>query len=171
MLFEIKDALREHLYYSWKDPLITYYERIRNVIQCIPFTWKDLDWSNESLFDVIQFKLSRMRKVQESNKRGSNYKLLIKQIRTCELLCDRISKNDYCSLDFDLHYKKHRSLDRLYIVEMTNEERKEFKQLVDRSEYLYQQDICYLFNCLRKKNRSWWDQESVLQNKLLFSHI
>lgn len=45
------------------------YRRIHRLIAWIPVLWKDEDWDPAYLFEVLRFKISRMRREIERNKR------------------------------------------------------------------------------------------------------
>lgn len=119
------------------------YYFIKRVIAYLPLLWKDQDWDSVYLLDMMKFKLSRMRKLHEraiSNRGwwGENSPKAIKQMRTCEILLERMGEQAYGRMA-ELH-------SRVDIVS--------YMQYCD---YMYKQDAELFCKIFKKYHENWWD--------------
>jgi hypothetical protein len=69
--------------------------RIKRFIAWFPIIWKDEDWDSTYLFEIMRFKISRIRKEIERNKRHVGYEKHAKQMLVAEELLDRIGFSNF----------------------------------------------------------------------------
>ena len=98
------------------------------------------------------------------------------EIKLCVSLIDRISKQEYCELEYKHHREKWGESEWLtydvgkknltgvkirYPNVKTEEDQEkcdnEFLDIGRRDGYLLEQDIKYLFHVMGRKIRTWWD--------------
>ena len=70
------------------------WRRIKRYIAWIPVLWKDENWDYAYLFEIMRFKISRMRKEIERNKRHVGYKEDLRQMKVAEELLRRVADSD-----------------------------------------------------------------------------
>ncbi len=133
----------------------------------------DWDWSHICL--VLKYKLERTRKCLEQ---GHHLRADrdARQIRLCEMLLDRIEKDDYLINSLYFHDKKWGEMkikweptDNLTLTravftrpnsltpEQEEQEIKERRLLYKHSDYMAKQDLEYLGKLLTKYLKNWWD--------------
>lgn len=71
----------------------TGYRRIKRFVAWVPILWKDEDWDYIYFLEVMRFKISRIRKEIDKNKRHIGYKKQVKQMKVVEELLSRIAFN------------------------------------------------------------------------------
>jgi len=148
----------------------------RNLYAWLPLIWKDRDWDHGFLFEMLQFKLSRMEKCLR-NGIHLHADETADKVKLCVLLLDRINKDEYHEMVFKHHDKKwgetdltftkckdnpemselHISRENVNSEEDKEQERKEYRAIMKRPDELMQQDIDMLFETMRKHIRGWWD--------------
>ncbi|OJU79655.1 MAG: hypothetical protein BGO10_02170 [Chlamydia sp. 32-24] len=69
--------------------------RIKRFIAWFPIIWKDEDWDSAYLFEIMRFKISRIRQEIEHNKRHIGYEKHVQQMHVTEELLKRISFSDF----------------------------------------------------------------------------
>ena len=161
----------ETFLYSWLQPLEQAYYNTKRIIKWLPVLWKDREWDYEYLFDVLKFKIKLMKEHHEKERLFVGVDKVIKQLHTCEVLLDRMSKNSYADKAYQLHDKKWNSqfeddkdwdkfLEKINRTHLTEEqkkqEHKDFKLIAEYEKYMYNQDINYLFNIIKKYHQKWW---------------
>jgi hypothetical protein len=160
-LSELKDAAYDTFFYSWYGTLRSFFKSLKRTIEYIPVVWNNYDWDHVYLLKIMQYKIQRMRKHHEKVRLFVGVERTIDQLKLCEVLLDRLIKDDYT----DELYKQH--CDKWYpnqdIFERLKNhldepvERREFKQIMDHEEYMRKQDMEYLCKVMTKHYRSWWD--------------
>lgn len=135
------------------------YNRIRTVLQWLPLIWEDRQWDWTYLLRVMQFKMRLMRRYHERWRRHSDVEYTIHRLRTCELLIERLLNDDYCTQDYAIYFQKYPSRWRGGGEPRVpnQEERRMFREIMDREVRMRQQDEEALFRLMRKHYRRWWD--------------
>src|ERR1700722_4007252 len=157
------------------------YRRVKQTIAWIPVLWKDEDWDYVYLFEVLRFKISRMRQEIEKNKRYLGYEKNVRDMKIAEGLLARMGfsdfywniskqledeeKNGICHcpekiLGFEseaFDYKTgeptlHRMID--LSCPYCQKARSRWHKRNNAKE---KADFDYLFTHLRKKIHRWWD--------------
>ena len=144
---------------------------IKRVFSYLPVLWHcwEFDWT--CILKVLKHQLARLRHTIERSKcphTRASYD--IKNIRICEILCERILDDDYCVLKHKAHDGKwgdYReplfgggvfSLNRTktFSKEDEKKENDEFFEILKHEEYLREQDLKYLCRMISKHLFSWW---------------
>lgn len=147
---------------------------LRKVWDYACFLREDRDWEDSDILRLLGYKLSRVRRVITDDPYHGNKERYVKQIKTCEILINRLVADSY--IDW-----KHDQLDakwgRLEMVEgrrsaygvevsfqrskcVTDEdkiiERKETKDSWEYEKQMRRQDMEFLCRILCKHHRNWW---------------
>lgn len=67
---------------------------VMNLFEWLPIIWFDRDWDHSFLLTLLEFKFSRMAKVQ-SNGHSMSGPRYAKQLRVCAELARRLNEDDY----------------------------------------------------------------------------
>lgn len=155
-----------------------FFEKLNKVIRFIPIIWKSVDYDWTGILQILQHKLKQVRICLENGHlKGSPSHA--KKIRICELLINRLlhsDVNDYCEYEMEQHNLRWGKIktsfekidnsdllewvmtrDKIKTVKDEKVENEEFMKIIKKQEYMQEQDICYLFNLMRKNLTSWWD--------------
>ena len=76
----------------WK--IKRFFRKIKNIIRWFPIIWKDEDWDDNYIFEILKFKLKNQSKYIESKNRHTTAKRDAEIMMLCTRLIDRI-QNDY----------------------------------------------------------------------------
>lgn len=144
-------------------------ESIESLIEWIPIIWKDRDWDQWYLYNIMYKKLYKMEKFYDSDLTySSTAKQTAKQIRICRILCKRLIDDYYLSnatmFPYDKVYPDFYFLDSEHVLEtnysrIINKKHREylFSKACLHSEYMHKQDKEYLFKTISKYIDGWWD--------------
>lgn len=154
---------------------------IQNLFVYFSVIWKTREWDFEFIYELIQFKLKRVRKHLEEHNLFENVDKTCQQIRICENLIQRLLDNDYNKFLHKKHeekfgkfnfesifYKKGKTDDEdLYElkskyskckndneVDLADEEKHKIYMLDGLA---YEKDRKLLFKILEKYIEGWWD--------------
>lgn len=151
---------------------------IMNLIIWFHVIWKDRDWDQWYLYNILRFKLERMEKIQREYGCHNDSNKTADQIKLCINLLSRLIDDNYLINALKPHEKKWGeskmtftplSDDSNYLSSLTVEtekvltkkekalEHKERMIIYTRSEDLETQDLDMLFNNMRKYIEGWWD--------------
>jgi hypothetical protein len=81
----------------------------RNLWKWFPLIWKDRDWDNHFIFEVLKFKIKNTANYTEKKQRFVGWEKEVKYMRICETLIDRI-QSEYYQMeyqdyhDFDINF-------------------------------------------------------------------
>jgi hypothetical protein len=78
----------------------------RNLWKWLPIIWKDRDWDNHFIFEVLKFKIKNTANYTEKKQRFVGWEKEVKYMRICETLIDRI-QNEY----YQMEYQDYRDLE------------------------------------------------------------
>lgn len=149
---------------------------IENLINWFPVIWKDRDWDQWFLYNILKKKLSDMEEYHRKYGHTVNANKTADEMKTCVNLLDRLIKDEYHEMVFKKHDEKwgepefnwedcekegscELQILRTNIKDKTDEEqeRKEFRRLSELEINLRKQDIRCLFEAIRKHIETWWD--------------
>lgn len=71
------------------------FRRIKRFIDWFPILWKDEDWDEVYLFEIMRFKTARMRKEIEKNQRHVGYEKNVRDMKVAEELLARASFSSF----------------------------------------------------------------------------
>jgi hypothetical protein len=150
------------------------YLRLKRFIAWFPILWKDEDWDSAYLFEIMRFKISRMRRSIDENKIFVGYEKVVRDMRVAEELLSRIvfsdfyddlsarltsiDKQDKCKCPAEKYtflpgqYDKNGKILTHQWVDLSCDFCKEH-----RSRWFKQEDMDFLFMHLRKNVLKWWD--------------
>lgn len=75
----------------------------RNLWKWLPIIWKDRDWDDHFIFEVLKFKIKNTAKYTEKKQRFVGWEKEVKYMKICETLIDRI-QNEYYKMEYqDYH--------------------------------------------------------------------
>jgi hypothetical protein len=88
-------------WFKWDAKYIhkTVYKGIKNLIQWFPIIWKDRDWDNSFIYDLLEFKLRRQSKYTQKIDKFTSSQQSARNMRICADLISRI-KDDYYSIEY-----------------------------------------------------------------------
>ena len=84
---------------------------VKNLIKWFPIIWKDRDWDDYYIFEVLKFKLKNQAKYTSDRDRHTRSELDVKRMRLCVKLIDKVSDEFYSSEYMDYHETKWDLLD------------------------------------------------------------
>lgn len=123
--------------------------------------WRDTDYDWSSILKILQYKLKRTREHITDHNIIIDAQDIGKEIRTVELLIDRIIADEYCNKEFEDHRTKWDDPTKNFIDNLnrnrTEEERKEFEHISDKYNQLRRADFDLLFDTMKLKIETWWD--------------
>lgn len=148
---------------------------IKELVLFVPVLYKVSNWDWSSLPRIMNHWIGRMKFAHENDIHHVNAARKVKELTICQELLKRISKESYGDAFYDEHDNKWGESSFLFIpiegstsseVLITRDkcitdkdkecERKEYLKILEHENYLYKQDIDYLFIIFKKHLRSWW---------------
>lgn len=154
------------------------YRRIHRFIVWFPVIWKDEDWDHVYLYEIMRFKISRMRKQIEKNKGHLDWEKTAKGMRIAEILLERQSFSDFYSDNDDKNKEFCTCDDPAWVKHIEEEEEKEKiasegkyyrkwisplcewccrKIQLHREYKKTKEDYEFMWNHIRKNSMRWWD--------------
>jgi hypothetical protein len=143
---------------------------IRNLWRWFPIIWKDRDWDQYYIFELLKFKFKNMEHNFRNYAHIADADKVADDLKVCQLLLKRLIEDDYYDNVYKWHDKKWGELEvdwdkspikfsRRYVnsKEEKEKEHKEYMRLYNREEMLRKQDIRYLFHIITRKITMWWD--------------
>ena len=105
--------------YSWLDKLLdniinpvnNFFEGIANIIKWAPIIYKDKNWDDHYIFEILKFKLIQQRKYLVENNRHMGIEQINKYITLCLNLIERVQEEYYGMEYMDYHINKYNWLD------------------------------------------------------------
>jgi hypothetical protein len=155
MLYKIKNIYKFFRY--------DLHRGIINLIKWFPIIWKDRNWDDYFIYEILKFKLSLMEEYIRENGIHLNAEKDAFNIKKCVILLDRIIKDEYHDNVFKNHDKKWGKFE--FLVNRKNvltkedeeQEKKEYRRLSKCVIELKNQDYKYLFYLMEKYIQHWWD--------------
>lgn len=68
---------------------------VKNLWKWFPVIWKDRDWDDHYIFEVLKFKLKNTANLIESKKRFLGWEEEVRYMRICQRLIEKIQNSDY----------------------------------------------------------------------------
>lgn len=131
--------------------------KLVNIKRWIPVIWKDNDYDQIFLFDVMIFKLKNMEKFFNSDWAMSyDAKLYAEDIHKAVELLEYIRNEQYEEDGMKPYYDRY-PLEIKNTKEYSMESNKFFNECLNRSEELYQEKMTEFCTLLKDKVRYWWD--------------
>jgi inorganic triphosphatase YgiF len=142
---------------------------IKNIIGWSKVLWNNFDWDHAFLLEVLEYKLSRMKKYFENGKITTveTYDEMLEKLNIALTACNQLVSRDFESELIDPHYEKYP----FHVDEWTDEqgrkvhgkhpmkgqERKDFLAIdkkIKKQEKKYKHQ---LFDTMRDYHDWWWD--------------
>jgi hypothetical protein len=152
-------------------PLTDTLRRLHTILSYIPILWKDHDWDQGYLLDLLQFKLERIEKsLLKGHRRGD--KVTLKDLHTMINLLKRIKEDPYHDIVFKDHEAKWGQLEwnsekgrlggritrsKIKTGEDLDQECRESCILYHKVTELENQDLDMFFSLFRKRINHLWD--------------
>ncbi len=157
------------------------YRKLKRIIAWFPVLWKDEDWHYAYLFEIIRFKISRMRTSIDANKIHIGYEKHVDQMKIAEELLARMAFSNFydelfdrlrsiekignCSCPEETFSIEHKSHDYeksetgfSYFVDLSCEYCKNaWRRWIATEEKKKHADFEFLFRHLEKNIKKWWD--------------
>ncbi len=76
---------------------------VKNIIYWFPVIWKDRNWDDHYIFDILKHKLKAQAKYIGGNDRHTRAQLDAKRMRLCVKLIEKIQEEDYAMEYMDYH--------------------------------------------------------------------
>lgn len=155
---------------------------VKRVYEYLPVLYNDVDYDYTSILTMLAYKCKRTRQYIEVSGHLANKERVCRELRTVELLVDRIVGDNYCeseSLEMETKYGSLNLLSRrctdndsiasgckeiLFTREkcigdkkLIAQEREETTRIYRKADSLKQHDYDLLFKHIRKHIQSWWD--------------
>jgi len=136
---------------------------IQNLIEWFPIIWKDRQWDQSFLFNIMIKKLSLMEEYfKESNDLMDEDKNdIVEKINDCKIALEKLDSEEYERLGFSEYYEKYPMPESSNFLAYINRERTDednvlYKKCWELSNKLEKQ---YFNNFVKnfKYYRKWWD--------------
>lgn len=156
-----------------KTKLIEIINGFTNVIRWFPVIWKDRDWDNSYMWEILNFKLRNMEHFLSSDKTVCIHpESRLQRLKEARMITDRLLDDDYgidemvkIKQKYDAEYtfidlKDGSGLKQMEIIVKNGTKEdfdKEMQRNRERQEYLRKQDLERLGYLLTKYSDDWWD--------------
>jgi hypothetical protein len=178
--FIFSKAKKQSMHNPWHY-FLSGFRRIQRFIAWFPILWNDEDWDEAYLFAIMRFKISRMRKEIEKNKRHVGYQKTVRDMKVAEELLARVGFSNFYweqaqQLENNEKQGKCTCPKNIFSTEPSANDQKTGEptlyQLVDLScdyckkmrifwfkqqETKKKEDLDFLFKHLRRNVNTWWD--------------
>lgn len=151
-----------------KEKYYKFTQGIGNLIKWFPIIWRDRNWDESYLLEIMSFKMKQMAELNRNYGHAVNSDEIADQLYECSRLAQRIASNNYMDEAFG---------DEIYLVDKTvmdfvenengtkalkftglTEREKDRKfELYKKQDNLLEKDIELLFDNMKKNIRTWWD--------------
>lgn len=136
-IWDIKYNVERVLNEVFVYPIRNFFVGIKAIIRYAPLIYRDRDWDQGFMFDLLSFKVGRMRKHAEECFIPHGKKS-VKRLRVVELLCKRIGSSDYY-VEKEMFPKLRVGINNMPV-----------------SMYQEEEDLKLLCKYLEKYSRTWW---------------
>jgi hypothetical protein len=146
------------------------WRRIKRFIVWFPIIWKDEDWEETYLFEIMRFKISRLRKNIEKEQHHIGWEKDVRNMKIAEELLSRHSFSDFYRENDDKNKigctcKPYRFRD--CIKKLPGGQYSEWinpfcewcrkKTQLRRKHKKEKEDFDYLWKLMHKESQKWWD--------------
>jgi hypothetical protein len=135
---------------------------IQNLVKWFPVMWKDRDWDQRYLMEILSFKLAEMAKLHRKYGHFVNSDKYADQLEECSFLARKIADEDYA-----LESGSDKLLEKMEMIfedngiiniaGLTKQEDEELAIMREQEEEFLERDINLLFENMKKNLRSWWN--------------
>lgn len=147
------------------------WRRLKRFIAWFPILWDDEDWDAAYLYEIMRFKISRMRADVERNQRHTTWERKVKDMRIAEFVLNRLAFSDHYHDNFakfsesDLCTCKHIE-EKMELIDSpcgtyasTKFHYCRYCQLMLKHRYGKQetQEIRFVMDLIAKKSQRWWN--------------
>lgn len=163
-LFELRCSFMDTFFYSWFTSLVVFYENCERMVQWFPILWKDRNWDDSYILNILQHKIRFTREVVSEHGYYVDSRKYARQMKVAELLLERLQdSNKYVEKDWEDHFKLYPR--RIYLnnsnedISFPAQDDKQYsknvRRMMDKEEYMWNQDFKYLCEYMRKHLRKW----------------
>lgn len=136
-----------------------FFRRIRNIIRWIPILWKDTDWSNYSIFTVLEVKIRQVRNYIQNKKRHPDWEKDVRWMNISLSLIEKV-KTEYYNvehMDYDtkIYINKNKLIYNKVKKEQPNRADAWYAVLIARHKHIKAKAL--LFKVLNNHIENWWD--------------
>jgi hypothetical protein len=155
----VAGILKRLLY--WADfrlvsPVREFVRYVAKVCAYARLLWDDRDWDWAYILKLLKYKLERTRKTIQAGNHHVGADRDCRRIRTCEILLDRIIRDNYCEVEWARFFQKY-PVDWSRINDHTPEQDEAFWRVANHETYQQNQDLEMFCRIFRKHVRDWWD--------------
>lgn len=152
--------------YALKREPVRFYENVVAVIKWVPVLWGNYDWDHSYLWQIMHYKLRKMRELHETSGNSANAAQTAAQIKTAEDCLDRLIKDDYCAEEWEAYHKKYPERNWLpntsnspflEMAPISAEQGQELSDISSKEEALRKKDLALFCKTFEEHVRSWWD--------------
>lgn len=169
------DSLVPDWFRDLKTEIRWFFKNIKRIFEYLPVVWNDRDWDEHYIYKILKYKIERTRR---ENLRGNHLhkNRYAKQMRTCEILLDRLAKDNYFDKLNEKHEKKWGELKVDFLpvnpdsgygqidlshpnaktAEQKEQQSKEFKRIMKQENMLRKQDLDLFAKIFARNSRNWW---------------
>jgi len=149
---------------------------VRNLFTWFPVIWNDRDWDYYFIFKLLEFKLNKMAKYQRKNGTAINHKSIARRMEITAMALRRLMDDEYDERAMMDHTRKYGEYEmwttptddpelvecnitrtKVCDTETYNKEKREFLDRMDHARYIRNQDLCFVFDNMKKYIDTWWD--------------
>lgn len=160
------DTFKETIYYKFIQPIKILQETIVRIVKWLPILIKDRNWDWVFILIILQTKIRFTRECIDKygNEEKYSKRKKLNHMRTAELLLQRLQdSNKYVEQEYKEHRLKYPIKEptfdgKYYILDAPSEEEcKDFKVIMNKEKYMWDNDFDYLCKILKKHIQSFWD--------------
>jgi hypothetical protein len=133
---------------------------LKRLLGWIPVLWNDEDWEYNNIFEIMAYKISRVRKNIQKNNFVVDTPIIVKQMKIVEeLLLRHTDKKFYYYDNTERSHIKKESCD-CETLNKNEWQREICKYCISRYKIDQQKeedDIHYAYEMLKKHSLTWWD--------------
>lgn len=155
------------LYRNWFVKLCRKISKsVKNLIVWFPIIWKDRNWDEDYLLEIIGFKLKQMSKFHKKHGFSVEADSVAEELKKLSKLVEKITNDDYNSermeelvnkVEFSFSEKDSNGMYTLKSTGLTNEESKEMLNLEHELYKLKRKDLDRVFDTMKERIEYWWD--------------
>jgi hypothetical protein len=114
-----------------------FFKRIRNLYRWFPVIWKDQDWDDFYIFEILKFKLKNQAEYIGYHDRHVSAKRDAEKMMLCVRLIDKVQNEEY-------------------LMELVNND-VITKEMIDKADAKHNKARRLLFEILENYIEKWWD--------------
>ena len=142
-----------------------FFRRIGRFCAYVPVIWRDEDWDWAPILTMTRYKIQRTHDYIKYHGHCADQEPQLALMEEAVEVIGRIVAEKYCDQEMVAHYKKWFTEERweeqsngtMRMIPMSEEQRKEWKPIYDKSIQLAEADWNRLFDILKNHMRDWSD--------------